>query len=488
MQGARLMKPRIPTIALGAAVLAGAVTGVVRKRRRDASRRRVGTDHAAREVCEARHQAKVERIVTALAAHDRAKPLSLRKSSPPHQVPKNGDLRRRDEKIDIGDLTEIITIDPERRICVAEAGVTFVDLVHATLEHGLVPIVVPELKTITIGGAVSGCSIESMSFVHGGFHDTCLEYEVITARGDVLTCTPENQHALVFHMMHGAFGTLGILSKLTFRLVPAKPYVRVVYETHPDFASYRASIERHAETRDCDFMDGIIHSPSKYVLSIGHFVDSAPYTTSYDWLKVYWESTGTRREDFLTTPDYLFRYDRGVTNVRPRSLVGRLLFGKLFSSTNVLAMAEKVHFLLDRERPTVTLDVFVPVSRVEEFLTWYRAELGYYPLWCVPYKRVHDYPWLDASFYRNLDDTMFLDLAIYGMRQPDGKNAHKMIEDKLRELGGMKTLISHNYYTADEFWQTWNKGNYEAVKAKTDPDNLFRDIYTKTCRAAMGVA
>ena len=58
------------------------------------------------------------------------------------------------------------------------------------------PIVVPELKTITIGGAVAGCSIESMSFVHGGFHDTCLEYEVITATGEVLTCTPDNEHRL----------------------------------------------------------------------------------------------------------------------------------------------------------------------------------------------------------------------------------------------------------------------------------------------------
>ena len=69
---------------------------------------------------------------------------------------------------------------------------TFVDLVAATLRHGLVPIVVPELKTITIGGAVCGCSIESMSFVRGGFHDTCFEYEVIAATGEVLTCTPDN--------------------------------------------------------------------------------------------------------------------------------------------------------------------------------------------------------------------------------------------------------------------------------------------------------
>src|SRR5688572_14239560 len=148
------------------------------------------------EVSAERHREKVARIAAQLRAHKSGTPVSLRKKAVAHQVPKPRDLRRRDPKIDISDLTEILSIDPVRRICVAESGVTFVDLVTATLAHGLVPIVVPELKTITIGGAVSGGSIESMSFVHGGFHDTCLEYEVITATGDVLTCTPDNEHRL----------------------------------------------------------------------------------------------------------------------------------------------------------------------------------------------------------------------------------------------------------------------------------------------------
>src|SRR5205823_6572834 len=154
-------------------------------------------------------------------------PVSLRKNSVPHQVPKAGDLRRKDEKIDIGDLDRILSIDVEKRLCVAESGVTFVDLAAATLAHGLVPIVVPELKTITIGGAVSGCSIESMSFMHGGFHDTCLEYEVVTSTGEVLTCTSDNEHRLVFQMIHGSFGTLGILTRLKFKLIPAKPFVKM---------------------------------------------------------------------------------------------------------------------------------------------------------------------------------------------------------------------------------------------------------------------
>jgi FAD/FMN-containing dehydrogenase len=442
----------------------------------------------AAEALPARHRAKLERIAQQLRAHPRGRPVSLRKKAVAHQVPKARDLRRHDAKIDVGDLTEILSIDPVRRICVAESGVTFVDLVAATLAHGLVPIVVPELKTITIGGAVAGCSIESMSFVHGGFHDTCLAYEVITASGEVLTCTPDNEHQLVFQMMQGAFGTLGILATLTFKLVPARPYVRLRYETYPTLADYQAAIQRRFEARDVDFMDGIIHAPTCYVLCLGDFVDHAPYTSDYSWMKIYYESTRTRTEDYLTTADYFFRYDRGVTNVRPRSLLGRLLLGKVLTSTAWLRLGDKLRWLLRHDKPTVTLDVFVPFSRVPAFLTWYERELGFYPLWCVPYRRVRDYEWLDDSFYRGLTDKLFLDLAIYGMRQRGPRNVHRMIEEKLREVGGMKTLIAHNYYGEAEFWSIFNKRNYDAVKAITDPHNVFRDLYTKTCKTVMGHA
>lgn len=484
------MRPRTTTILATAVAAAGSIAAAkLVSGRRARARQRVAAEHSpAAEVAE-RHARKVARIAAQLRAHDPGRPVSLRKQAPPHQVPKKHDLRRLDAKIDVSDLTEILEIDPVRRIAVAESGVMFVDLVEATLAHGLVPIVVPELKTITIGGAVSGCSIESMSFVHGGFHDTCTEYEVITARGDVLTCAPDNAHGLVFHMMHGAFGTLGILSKLTFKLVPAKRFVHVVYEKYETAADYRAAIWRHYQARDADFIDGMIHSPREYVLSLGHFVDRAPYRNRYDWWKLYYRSTSTRADDYLETADYFFRYDRGVTNVRPKSLAGRLLLGKFLDSGTMLRLAERFHWMLDdHERPTITLDVFVPFSKVEEFLAWYEQTFRFYPLWVVPYRRVHDYPWLHDSFYEKLGDELFVDLAIYGMKQPGDANYHKLMEDKLRELGGIKTLISHNYYSLEEFWETFNKRNYDAVKAVTDPDNVFRDLYTKTCKAAMGLA
>ena len=433
------------------------------------------------------HARKIERVVAQLRRHRGDRPLSLKKSAVSHQVPKRGDLRLTDDKIDLSDLNEVLSIDPAAMTCVAEPGVTFVDLVRATLPHGLVPIVVPELETITIGGAVAGCSLESMSFKHGGFHDTCTEYEVVTAAGDVLVCTPDNEHGLVFQMIHGSFGTLGILSKLTFRLVPAKPFVRMTYETHPTIAAYRKAIERRYASRDVDFMDGIIHSPTRCVLSLGDFVDRAPYTHRYDWVTPYYQTTATRREDYLTTKDYLFRFDRGVTNPTPRSALGRLLLGKFLSSANLLRLAEKFNRFLPAESPGVTLDLFLPISRMEEFLEWHTRDLGHYPLWCVPYKRVRDYEWVAPGFYESTQDELFVDLAIYGMAQPPGRNIYRELEVALPRYNAIKTLIAFNYYDEREFWEVFNRPNYEAVKRVTDPDNRFRDLYTKTCRAAQGL-
>ncbi len=270
-------------------------------------------------------------------------------------------------------------------------------------------------------------------------------------------------------------------------MIPAKPFVRLRHEHHRSLESYLASIRQHFERRDVEFMDGIIHSLSHLVLCVGEFVDTAPYTNRYDWLKVYYESTARRDEDYLRTPDYFFRYNRGVTAVRPRSFLARLLFGKFLGSSQVLRLAEKLRWLvLDDRRPCVTLDTFLPFSRLKAFLEWYERDFGHFPLWCVPYRRVHDYEWLADSFWGAIDDDLMVDIAIYGMKQRGETNYYRLMEEKLRDFNGVKTLISYNYYREEEFWEIFHRENFARVKAQTDPDNIFRDLYQKTCLAAMG--
>ena len=433
------------------------------------------------------HEQKISTIINQLKDRKSTKPVSLKKKAVSHEVPKPGDKRHSDEKIDLSELNEIIDINTEERICIAEPGVTFIDLVTVTMKYGLVPIIVPELKTITIGGAVAGCSIESMSYQYGGFHDTCLEYEIITAKGDVLICTPDNKYNLLFQIVHGTFGTLGIISKIKFKLIPARPFVKVRYEKHNNIEDYKSAIWGHYEKRDVDFMDGIIHSPTEYVLSVANFVDDAPYTHNYDWMRIYYLSMKKRKEDYLKTTDYFFRYDKGVTNVNPRSFLGRLIFGKFMDSTRTLELVDKFRWLIPSEKIPITVDVFIPFSKVSNFIEWYKQEVNHFPLWCVPYNLVREYEWVSADFMRKIEDNLILDLAIYGMKKKGDKNYYKIIEDELMNIGGIKTLISSNYYSESDFWKIWNKENYDEVKRKTDPDNIFRDLYTKTCRTMMGL-
>ena len=62
---------------------------------------------------------------------------------------------------------------------------TYEDLVAATLPYGLSPLVVPQLKTITLGGAVTGLGIESTSFRNGLPHESVLELDILTGTGEM---------------------------------------------------------------------------------------------------------------------------------------------------------------------------------------------------------------------------------------------------------------------------------------------------------------
>ena len=59
--------------------------------------------------------------------------------------------------------------------------ITYEKLVAATLPEKLMPAVVPQLKTITLGGAVAGLGIESTSFRNGLPHESVVEMDVLTA-------------------------------------------------------------------------------------------------------------------------------------------------------------------------------------------------------------------------------------------------------------------------------------------------------------------
>src|SRR4051812_16772927 len=134
--------------------------------------------------------------------------------------------------------------------------VTYEALVEECLAHGVMPAVVPQLKTITLGGAVAGVGIESSSHRYGLGHDTVLEIEVLLGDGRIVTATRDNEHAELFFGFPNSYGTFGYALRVKARTIPVQPYVRLEHLRFSDGASFFENLHKHLEEGAADFIDG----------------------------------------------------------------------------------------------------------------------------------------------------------------------------------------------------------------------------------------
>ncbi len=120
---------------------------------------------------------------------------------------------------------------------------TYEHLVDATLAHGLMPFVVPQLKTITIGGALTGLGIESSSWRAGLPHESALSIDVLTGAGEIVRATPDGPDAELFTTFPNSYGTLGYAAAATIELVPVHPYVRLRHVRFEDLDELSSAID-----------------------------------------------------------------------------------------------------------------------------------------------------------------------------------------------------------------------------------------------------
>ena len=133
----------------------------------------------------------------------------------------------REQRLDLSAFSHVLEVDTAGGWVDVEGLATYEALVDATLPHGVMPVVVPQLKTITAAGAVAGVGIEATSFRHGLVHHTLLELDVLLPDGEVARCTPDNSNRELFFGFPNSYGTLGYALRLRLRTRPVKPYVQV---------------------------------------------------------------------------------------------------------------------------------------------------------------------------------------------------------------------------------------------------------------------
>jgi FAD/FMN-containing dehydrogenase len=404
--------------------------------------------------------------------------------------------RRPTPRINLKHFDRVLAVDPAAGTIEAEGMTTFVDLADAALARGTMPQVVPQLKSITLGGALAGVGIEATSFRYGLVHDTIASFEVLTGDGRVVTCSRGNEHRDLFYGFANAYGTLGYALKVTQRTRPVKPFVQIEHHRYRDPAACFADVAHYAAQKDTDFLDGVVFEPGELYLTRGTFVETAPYTSDYTFEDIYYRSIRDRASDFLTVRDYLWRWDTdwfwcsknvGAQNPILRRLYGRerlnsITYQKIMRWNSRHGLTKAWSRFRGVTPESVIQDVDIPIRRAAEFLEFFHPEVGILPVWICPIRappaseRFPLYPLKPDALYVNFG---FWDVVRHPIERPPGYCNHK-IERKVDALGGIKSLYSDSYFTPEEFWSIYDRDAYRALKARYDPQGLLGDLYDKT--------
>jgi FAD/FMN-containing dehydrogenase len=390
---------------------------------------------------------------------------------------------------------DVLAVDAAAGTLDAEGMVTYEDLVDACLARGVMPAVVPQLKTITLGGALAGVGIEASSHRHGLVHDTALEIEVLLGDGRIVTCTPENEHADLFFGFPNSYGTLGYALRVKAKAIPVQPCVRLEHLPFTDAERFFAALGERLRAGDADFIDGTVFSPQRMFLTLGRFAPVAPYTSDYTYERIYYRSIAERREDYLTVRDFIWRWDTdwfwcsknvGAQNPLLRRLaygrkrLGSRSYTKIMRWNSRVGLTKKLARLAGLHSESVIQDVDIPLERAAEFLEFYAREIGLWPQWTCPIGPApHSgaftlYP-MRAGWYVNFG---FWDVKRTREAHPRG-HFNRLIEEKVNALGGIKSLYSESFFPEDEFRRIYGGEAYAALKRKYDPQGAFPGLYEK---------
>ncbi len=403
--------------------------------------------------------------------------------------------------LDVSGLGGVIAIDPTSRTADVQGMCTYERLVDETLAHGLIPNVVPQLRTITLGGAVTGLGIESTSLRLGLPHEAVLEMDILTGSGEIVTATPDNEHAGLFNAFPNSYGSLGYAVRLRIALQPAPRQVRLRHVRFSGAAEATKAIAEIAEAGrwdgvTVDAVDGTAFSPDEVYLSLAQFVDSDLPTSDYTGQDIYFRSIQQRHEDVLTILDYLWRWDTdwfwcsgafGAQNPQVRRLwprrwrrsdVYHRLVG-LDGKIGISRLLDRVKKVPGRER--VIQDIEVPLDRLDDYLTWFDREVGMRPVWLCPLRTQRSwptYPLTPGEVYVNIG--FWGTVVVPADAEPGVVN--RKVETEVHRLGGHKSLYSEAFYDRATFDSLYDTAGLDRVRDRYDPQARLSTLYDKAVR------
>ncbi|MEV0029399.1 FAD-binding oxidoreductase [Nocardia sp. NPDC050793] len=470
---------------------------------------KAGHGPAARESGFAAHRAGVDRLLASYRAIPANANVRLAK--------KTSNLFRARAKntapgLDVSGLTSVIAVDRDARTADVAGMTTYEDLVAATLPYGLAPLVVPQLKTITLGGAVTGLSIESTSFRNGLPHESVLEMDVLTGAGELITARPDGEHADLFRGFPNSYGTLGYTVRLKIELEQVEPYVALRHVRFRDLRELEAAITRIVDEKSydgerVDYLDGVVFTADESYLTLGRQTDEPGPVSDYTGMDIYYRSiqhgSAEPKRDRLTIHDYLWRWDTdwfwcsrafGTQNPKirrfwPKRYRRSSFYWKLVALDHKYDIGDKLEARKGNPpRERVVQDIEVPVERTADFVEWFLREIPIEPIWLCPL-RLRDTGAPAATsgrawpLYPIEPDRTYVNVGFWSAvptvpGQQEGA-ANRAIERTVTEFDGHKSLYSDAFYDEAEFAALYGGETYTELKKRYDPDQRLLDLYSK---------
>ncbi|XP_066382861.1 cytokinin dehydrogenase 5-like isoform X2 [Miscanthus floridulus] len=141
-------------------------------------------------------------------------------------------------------------------------GDLWVDVLNWTLSHGgLAPRSWTDYLYLSVGGTLSNAGISGQAFHHGPQISNVYELDVVTGKGEVVTCSETENPDLFFGAL-GGLGQFGIITRARIALERAPQRVRWIRALYSNFTEFTADQERLISLgsggRRFDYVEGFV--------------------------------------------------------------------------------------------------------------------------------------------------------------------------------------------------------------------------------------
>lgn len=402
-------------------------------------------------------------------------------------------------------LYDLLELDEEKRTVRVEPLATMGQITRSLVPKGWTLPVVPELDDLTVGGLVMGFGIETSSHKYGLIQHICLSFEIVTAEGKLLTCSP-TENADLFYSIPWSHGTLGFLVAAELKIIPVGRYVKLHYRPLYSLDELVAEFEAACrdETRN-DFVEAIVYSRDQGVLICGEFSDEAsaehPVNPLGRWYKPWFYKhvqtfleTGVTACEYVPFRDYCHRHTRGlfwameeIISFGNHPLFRWLLGWALPPRIELLKYTETETTRHLREKYHVVQDMLMPMAALRASLDYFHSHFELYPLWLSPMAILENqqnigfiHPHKNSS---GKVDELYVDIGAYGTPKKadfDNHQALPELEKFVVANQGYQALYAKTMLGLEDFRRMFDHTHYDKLRSALPfCRQAFDEVYDK---------